>query len=101
MSAVAGADFAVESSKIHPRRTPPPPRPLPARPRRRTSRFYAKGLQTRVAANVDGIRRTLNYAIDGVKLTLTTNEARRETRQARHHAWPNRIDVDGTYLHPR
>ncbi len=82
---VRGVDFALESSKAIPKDATAAPT-APGAPPPPHEPFY-QGLQTRVAANVDGIVYT-DYAIDGVKLALTSDEAavkldRSQSRAAR------------------
>ena len=94
---VRGVDFALESSKVIPKDATAPP-PAPGAPPPPHDPFY-KGLQTRVAANVDGIVYT-DYAVDGVKLALTSNEAAVRLEQVAITRGPNHIDLDGTYRLP-
>ncbi len=94
---VAGMDFAFDTAKVLPADAtaaptapgaPPPPH-LP---------FYDK-LQTRVAAVVDQVR-VADYAIDGVKLTLTTDQDKVKLEQIEITRGKNVVNVDGTYLIP-
>ena len=93
---VAGMDFALDTAKVLPAdaTAPPtgpgaPPPPLP---------IYDK-LQTRVAVVVDQVRYA-DYAIDGVKLTLTTDQDKVKLEQIEITRGKNVVSVDGTILIP-
>ena len=94
---VRGVDFAVDSSKVIPEGATAAPT-TPGAPPPPHEPFY-KGLQTRVAANVDGIVYT-DYAIDGVTFTLRSNESAVKLEQIEITRGPNKINVDGTYRLP-
>ena len=94
---VTGVDFAVDVSKTIPKDATAAPT-APGAPPPPHEPFY-KGLQTRVAANVENIRYT-DYAVDGVNLALTSNDAAVKLDHVEITRGPNRIDVDGTYRIP-
>ena len=96
-ASVAGVDFALDTSKVLPAGAtaapvaagaPPPPH----------EPFYS-GLETRVAANVEGVH-FQDYALDAVKLTLTSKGPALKLEEVEVTRGPNRIDVDGTYSIP-
>ncbi len=94
---VAGIDLALDTSKVLPADATAPPT-APGAPPPPHLPIYDK-LQTRVAAVVDQVRYA-DYAIDGVKLTLTTDQDKVKLEQIEITRGKNVINADGTYLIP-
>lgn len=92
--AVSSLDFAIELAKTLPPEAaaapgapPPPPQP-----------FFA-GLQSRVAATVSELHYA-QYRVDGLKLTVRTDQAAVKLEEFSLERGDNRLGVEGTYELP-
>ena len=94
---VAGIDLALDTAKVLPADATAPPT-APGAPPPPHLPFYDK-LQTRVAVVADQIHYA-DYAIDGVKITLTTDQAKVKLEQVEITRAKNVVSVEGTYLIP-
>lgn len=95
--AVDSLDFALDNTKVLPSDATAPPT-APGAPPPPHLPFYDK-LQTHTALNVDGIR-FADYAVDSVKLVLSSDEAAVKLDQVEILRGRNSVNVDGTYVIP-